>query len=82
MKAYFRENRGEFLELVKRGPPPQFRWLAWQTLIGDPYIEEDYMVYLELGKMNASMMREIEKDINRTFASQPYFSDSKHGDIG
>jgi hypothetical protein len=59
------------------------RWGLWEKQLG---IEEDivksYSKYLELGRKNQFIVKEIAKDIHRTFSQHPYFNDKKYGFIG
>jgi hypothetical protein len=33
MRVYYRDYTQEFREAVKKGPPSEYRWKAWQVLV-------------------------------------------------
>ena len=35
LKEMAHNKRGEYLELLKKGPPPEYRWEAWNAWLED-----------------------------------------------
>jgi len=77
LKNFFTTNPELFLNRLAKGPPPQYRWLAWKFVAHNlkPRITGDYEKYLRLGRSpsNKSCQHDIEKDISRTFPKFSYF---------
>lgn len=76
LQNFFETNPELFLSRVAKGPPPQYRWLAWSFIASKlkPKIRGEYTKYLILGKNDENKwVREICKDINRTFPHLQYF---------
>lgn len=68
---------------MAKGPPPQFRWLAWSFLASrlKSKIPNDYARNLKVGQSdeNEKCKYEIGKDVNRTFPYNMYFKDEAFG---
>ena len=83
LQNFFHTNPELFLSRLAKGPPPQFRWLAWQFIASrlKAKVPRDYETFLKEGRGpdNAKCVYEIGKDINRTFPYQSYFKDSSIG---
>jgi hypothetical protein len=59
------------------------RWALWEKQLGiEEEIVKSYSKYLELGRRNQFIVKEIAKDIHRTFSQHPYFNDKNYGFIG
>ena len=76
---FFATNPELFLNRLAKGPPPQYRWLAWKFVASKlkPKITGDYDKYLRISKhpSNKQCQIDIEKDIDRTFPQFTYFRD-------
>ncbi|KAL4502978.1 hypothetical protein ABPG72_014207 [Tetrahymena utriculariae] len=64
---------------IKKGPPIKYRWNSWKShlmRIGNPNIQFSEMcqLYQQYNQQESKEEVQIEKDINRTFPSQPYFA--------
>lgn len=74
---FFATNPELFLNRLAKGPPPQYRWLAWKFVASKlkPKITGDYEKFMRLGRSssNKSCQHDIEKDINRTLPQFMYF---------
>lgn len=74
---FFATNPELFLNRLAKGPPPQYRWLAWRFVASKlkPKITGDYEKFMRLGRSpsNKSCAQDIEKDIDRTFPQLHYF---------
>lgn len=83
LSNFFETNPELFLSRLCKGPPPQFRWLAWSFIASKlkPKVPKDYEKCLRKGKMadNQTCIYDISKDVNRTFPFQTYFSESSLG---
>ena len=72
-----------FLSRLAKGPPPQYRWLAWRT-VTSRRLKPAKGVYEELltkGK-DPIWLHDIMKDLNRTFPILSYFDKGQFGNIG
>jgi hypothetical protein len=72
-----------FLSRLAKGPPPQYRWLAWKV-VSSRRLKPAKGVYEELltkGK-DSIWMHDIMKDLNRTFPLLLYFDKDHYGNIG
>ncbi|EAS04528.2 rab-GTPase-TBC domain protein (macronuclear) [Tetrahymena thermophila SB210] len=64
---------------IKKGPPIKYRWNSWKShlmRISNPNIAFSEMckLYQQYNQQESKEEVQIEKDINRTFPSQPYFA--------
>ncbi|KAL4455494.1 hypothetical protein ABPG74_012646 [Tetrahymena malaccensis] len=64
---------------IKKGPPIKYRWNSWKShlmRISNPNIAFSEMskLYQQYNQFESKEEVQIEKDINRTFPSQPYFA--------
>lgn len=91
LSVFYSSNSQEFLKKLREGPPAQFRWHVWKTVLkGEQIIEgnngnhssKTYEEYVTIGRLDQHMVKEIGKDINRSYAHQPYFRDSLYGATG
>jgi len=75
----------DFLRRLMKGPPPQYRWLAW-SFIGSVIkgkTPKSYENLLIQGRDPSNKcIHDIEKDINRTFPEHPYFNNDQLGSYG
>jgi TBC1 domain family member 10 len=80
---FFRLYPDKFKSRLSKGPPPSFRWLAWTFAASLIVIKEKglYEALLQEGA-EGSWLHDIDKDLNRTFPTLPYFSFEKYGVIG
>jgi hypothetical protein len=72
-----------FMSRLSKGPPPQYRWLAWKIATGKK-LKPAKGVYEELltkGK-ESKWMHDIMKDLDRTFPTHPFLSKDQYGDVG
>lgn len=72
-----------FLSRVSKGPPNQYRWLAWKVLT-QKYLKPIKGLFEELitKGMNSSSLQQIEKDLDRTFPEHKFFNKSHFGETG
>lgn len=88
LKHYFDKHPEKFLERIGKGPPCEYRWLAWKVISGVMYsqIPGLYKELLdeanELNENEHDKLRQINLDLNRTFPDHPFFSDQQYGNIG
>lgn len=78
LRNFYRANPQLFLSRLAKGPPPQYRWLAWSFIAAQlkPKVKGDYTKHLILGQQPENpCIRDIEKDINRSFPHLYYFRD-------
>jgi hypothetical protein len=72
-----------FLKRLIKGPPPQYRWLAWKTTASRKLKSAKGLYEDLLTKGKTSIwMHDIMKDVDRTYPSLPFFSKDKYGDVG
>jgi len=67
---YFNRNPNEFLNLLKDGPPPKYRWVAWKTVlqINSLLSKNTYQSLISSSRRSeAKWAKSIEADIHRTF---------------
>jgi hypothetical protein len=75
-----------FLSRLAKGPPLQYRWLAWK-FIGYKLLKKEpgeYNELLALGRQpeNKTNINQISKDVDRTFPDLPFFSIEAQGEYG
>lgn len=72
-----------FLSRLSKGPPPQYRWLAWKVAIAKN-LQKTKGLYEELlqKKADKECIYDIKKDLNRSFPGHPFFDKEKFGDVG
>ncbi len=72
-----------FLSRLSKGPPPQYRWLAWKVAIAKN-LQKTKGLYEELltKRPENECMIDIKKDLNRTFPGHPFFELEEKGNIG
>lgn len=86
LRAY-QGNPEKFKKLVANGPPAEYRWEAWKTLMGVEQVCDSnaYQALLnEASKLDEEthpVMRQIEADVTRTFSWHPYF-DNRINEVG
>jgi hypothetical protein len=68
---------------LSKGPPPQYRWLAWKVATGHT-IKKTKGLYEELLTKgdHSKYNHDIMKDLDRTFPVHPFFNKAQFGDIG
>ena len=80
LKAFFQKYPDKFLERIGKGPPWEFRWLAWKVISGVNYsqIPGLYKELLEeadnYDENEHDKLRQINLDLNRTFPDFSFFS--------
>ena len=75
LKNFYRHHPEKFRERLRKGPPLPYRWLAWR-FIGSRILGKCKGLYenkLKMGENN-EWLYVIDKDLNRTFPSHPYFA--------
>lgn len=75
LNNFYEANPNKFLSRLSKGPPPQYRFLAWKVVAGKK-LKKAKGLYEELltkGK-NSIWMHDIMKDLDRTFPNHPYFN--------
>ena len=86
LRNYFATNRGKFISRLAKGPPPQYRWLAWSFTASQlkSKVPGDYNDAVEKGRSDANKdwQNTIHKDLDRTFPEHPFFNLNKHGSAG
>ena len=70
-----------FLSRLSKGPPPQYRWLAWKVAMARKLKRAKGLYEEQLGR-HSKWMHDIVKDLDRTFPGHPYFSKEQFGDAG
>jgi hypothetical protein len=82
IQKYAKDQSQNFREALVSdgGPLPEYRWEAWQTII-IPRTQKvgEYIEWVEKGLADTYWSKEVGKDINRTFAKHPYFSNGMVG---
>ena len=72
-----------FMSRLAKGPPIQYRWLAWK-FIASRRLKPAKGLYEELltkGK-ESIWLHDIMKDLDRTFPTLYFFNKEQYGDIG
>lgn len=83
LKNFYNHHPEKFRSRLRKGPPPAYRWLAWK-FIGSRILGKCKGLYenkLKQGENN-EWLYVIDKDLNRTFPSHPYFNISQNGGVG
>ena len=72
---FFEAYPNVFLDRLSKGPPPQYRWLAWTVAISKK-IKQDKGLYEEqlTRSENSKWLHDINKDLDRTYPLHPYFN--------
>ena len=72
-----------FMNRLSKGPPPQYRWLAWKT-VASKKLKKTKGLYEELLTKGADSewLHDIMKDLDRTFPSHAFFGKDRYGDLG
>lgn len=72
-----------FMSRLSKGPPPQYRWLAWKVAMAKKMkrVKGLYEELLTKGE-KSKYLPDILKDLDRTFPSHPYFNKAQFGDMG
>ena len=79
------DHTKKFLERIGKGPPCEYRWIAWKIISGVKYsrIQGLYNELLEeadkLDENEHDKLRQINLDLNRTFPEHRFFSDDQYG---
>ena len=75
LKNFYDQNYATFREKLRKGPPTDFRWLAWK-FTGEKILKiEEGLYERNLIKGQAGIWsQDIERDVNRTFPTDPLFS--------
>lgn len=70
LKNFFVSKPEQFLMRLAKGPPPQYRWLAWTFVTSNLgfKVPGEYKTLIELARKseNEKAIYDIEKDIGRT----------------
>lgn len=84
LKNFYRHHPNKFRDRLRKGPPPPYRWLAWKFM-GITNIRQKckglYENKLKQGENN-EWLQTIDKDLNRTFPTHPYFAITQNGGVG
>lgn len=83
LNNFFETYPKQFMSRLSKGPPPQYRFLAWKVVAGRK-LKKAKGLYEELltkGK-NSIWMHDIMKDLDRTFPGHPFFNKDQFGDTG
>ena len=76
-----------FRKRVCKGPPPEYRWLAWKVLTGafQSEVQGAYEELLnradEFNDEDHPVLNQINLDLNRTYPTHPFYSE-QYGRIG
>ena len=78
LEKYAEERVEEFREALRAAPPPEYRWVAWQTQMdicckGLINRTKSYAEWIEEGCKDKHYVTEVKKDIDRTYGRHPYF---------
>lgn len=77
---FYKEHPQLFRRRVCKGPPPEYRWLAWKVLTGAVNYEVPgaYQELLnkadEFNDEEHPVLNQINLDLNRTYPSHPFYS--------
>ncbi|CAI2386137.1 unnamed protein product [Moneuplotes crassus] len=80
LKFFFEKDPDKFCERIGKGPPCEYRWLAWKIISGVNYsqIPGLYKELLEeadqIDENEHDKLRQINLDLNRTFPDFSFFS--------
>lgn len=87
MQEFYEAHPKVFRNRVCKGPPPEYRWLAWKVLTG-AFQSEVPGAYEELlekadtfNDEEHPVLNQINLDLNRTYPSHPFYSEH-YGRIG
>ena len=83
LRNFLEAYPGLFMSRLSKGPPPQYRWLAWKVATGHT-IKKTKGLYEELLTKgdHSKYNHDIMKDLDRTFPVHPFFNKAQFGDIG
>jgi CRISPR/Cas system CSM-associated protein Csm2 small subunit len=70
LEKYYKLESKNFLERLKKGPPPKYRWAAWRTVLHTKEVLVkglyDTLTKPEM-KIKSNWIKDIRGDVNRTF---------------
>jgi hypothetical protein len=69
---FYQKNQGKFKKLLIEGPPNEMRWDVWKVLF------EFQGLDIPLDPIDSEFLTLIEKDLERTFPSHPFFAKSEN----
>lgn len=87
LQEFYERNPKVFKRRVCKGPPPEYRWVAWKVLTGALQSEVPGAYEESLEKADQfndeehATLNQINLDLNRTYPSHPFYSE-KYGRIG
>lgn len=78
LKQFLKHSPLKFKKLLMKGPPCGFRWEVWKTVLN---YKNNPSAYSSAGSSTTCSEHSfsIEKDIDRTFPSHPYFGPQAEG---
>ena len=86
LKNFYSESPELFISRLAKGPPPQYRWLAWRFITNHILNKSTvgkgvYEKQIKKGRKKANSVNKeyIRKDINRTFPDLEYFAEDFKG---
>lgn len=83
LNNFYEQNPKLFLSRLSKGPPPQYRWLAWKVVTYKKAKKTKGLYEELLTKGEESpWMHDIMKDLDRTFPSLPFFNKDSYGNVG
>ena len=77
----FGAKREKFLDMLSNGPPAEYRWLIWKFMAKRILVKKKGMYERLLSSLDkkSTPVRDIKKDIERTFPDHKYFSRDHFG---
>lgn len=81
LQVFAEEKPETFRDMLARGPPARYRWVAWKVALRVKKIEVPGL-YEELVGKSTPWVEEIDKDIDRTFPTHPLFAEVKFSEKG
>jgi hypothetical protein len=69
LENYFKTNPDKFIDRLSKGPPTEYRWLAWRFMARQIQNKKKghYEDCLRALSPGAKPLHDIDKDVNRTF---------------
>jgi len=70
LEKYYKLESKSFLERLKKGPPPKYRWAAWKTVLHtkEVFVKGLYEALIKPEmKAKSKWIKDIKGDVNRTF---------------
>jgi len=80
---YARNKPHVFYRRLVKGPPPAYRWTAWKVALNmKGHFQPEIYLQLLQRKEESKWLREIKKDLSRTFPSHPLYASNDYKEKG